>query len=362
MTNKFNDFFANVGPRLSRKILDKLRTDEDFLAAQKTDTFPNSLFLTPVSANEIIKIISRVKTDGAPGPDNIGPKVYKKVKHCIAEPLSYLINLSFTSGNFPSHLKEAVVVPVFKGGDPTDMSNYRPISLLNTISKFYESAVKTRLESFLESQNLISPNQFGFRQGRGTDEAILKLTTTITNFVDNNKKCLAVFLDLAKAFDTVSHKILLKLLRNIGVRGLAMQWFENYFTNRVQNLKIGKVISSDSRTVVCGVPQGTVLAPLFFLIYVNSLCNLNIQGHIISFADDTAVVFAGDSWDEVFALANQEMQVVQSHLDSLLLTLNVKKTKLMTFSALNVVIPDHNSLIIHSCHGLHDCDCPPIER
>ena len=362
MANAFNNFFVSNGPNLAKNILHKLQTTETDLASDEGPNHPDSMFLHPVTADEIIQIITKFKTESASGPDNIGPKIYKLLKHCIADPLAHLINLSFSSGVFPNYLKAATVVPVFKNGPKDCISNFRPISLLNTISKIYEAAMKSRLSSFLENQNLLSPSQYGFRPGRGTNDAILKLTEVITNNVDSNKKCLAVFLDLAKAFDTVSHKILLAKLHKMGVRGLALQWFQSYLRDRKQHVRLGDTSSSNPEDVTYGVPQGTVLAPLLFLIYVNSLCDLNINGSIISFADDTAIVWASDSWEDVFDLATREMEVVQKHLDKLLLSLNTSKTNLMLFSSSNLPDLSHLSFVIHSCTDRQHCNCPLIVR
>ena len=176
--------------------------------------------MDPTDVWEINQIISKLKIDSAPGPDSFTPTLIKLIKSEIVIPLTHIMNLSLESGTFPNLWKEAQVTPVHKNGSKQNPTNYRPISLLAIFSKILEKIVNKRLTSYLETNNLLSKKQFGFRQGKSTEDAVSLLANTVTSYLDENEKCIGIFLDLAKAFDTVATPILLKKLESIGIRGL----------------------------------------------------------------------------------------------------------------------------------------------
>ena len=251
------------------------------------------------------------------------------------------------------------IKPIHKAGDKKLITNYRPISLTNNLGKVLEKLIKKRLMSFLENRDILSKNQFGFRQGRGTHDALFELGKIIHNVIDENQKCIAVFLDLAKCFDTVSHAILFKKLEATGVRGITLEWFKSYLSGRQQCTVVGDGIS-DSTTIRYGIPQGTVLGPVLYLVYANELCNKNLNGKIISFADDTVLLFEGNTWDNVLNLASNELQRVQEWFDRNLLTLNIDKTKFLAFSAKQTELPRNIFLKLHSCQNREQCNCPTV--
>ena len=236
-----------------------------------------------------------------------------------------------------------MICPIYKNGSTTDKTNYRPISLINNFAKVFEKALKIRLQEFLDKYNIISQNQYGFRTKLSTNDAIYKLTNIINRTLHEGRKCITVFLDLAKAFDTVSHSKLIQKLEYIGIRGKVLDVFVSYLTNRTQYVKIGDTLSS-VEIVKAGIPQGTIVAPLIFLIYVNNLCNIHINGQLISYADDTAIVVTGDSWEEVEVGALQDMETILAWLDYNLLSFNATKTKFMTFSIYDSHQPNINEL------------------
>lgn len=286
----------------------------------------------PTDPAEIRSIILSLKTNSAPGWDRITAGFLKQYVLCLAEPIAGICNLSLETGTFPSAFKHAEVCPVFKNGDKSSPSNYRPISLLSTLSKVLEKLVKKRLMKYLEQNDLLNNKQYGFRQGRSTEDAVLTLTSLITSYVDGGYKAIGVFLDLQKAFDTVSIPILITRLENIGVRGIALDWFKDYLTGRTQLVKIDNY-KSDRSFCNYGVPQGSTLGPTLFLVYINELCTMTLPGlDLLMFADDTVLLLHERTWPKVTGLAEKCLSAVTHWLENSLLTLNASKTKFMCFS------------------------------
>lgn len=341
MANFCNDFFVSVGYNMFQKI----KVPPAHVKAG--DLSPYSMFLRPTSRNEIIKHISSLKNSCAPGADQVTSKVAKLLHIHIATPLAHIINLIFRTAKVPKPFKVAIVKPIHKSGDKTDVSNYRPISIINTFAKIFEKCLKDRLVDFFNKNNTISKRQFGFRSGMSTTDAVCELCEKVTNSLDCGKKCLAVFLDLAKAFDTVPHDMLLQVLETYGVRGSVLDVFHDYLRDRSQSVKIGHILS-DPLGIKMGIPQGTVLGPVLFIAYINSLTDISIEnGTVVSYADDTAVVFTGETWESVEGHAVEGISKVKVWLDSFKLSLNVAKTNYIAFSHTSVNRPMYNSLHIH---------------
>lgn len=283
--------------------------------------------------------------------------------------IAHLCNLSIATGRCPAIFKNAVVVPIYKGGGEEAVSNYRPISLLSTISKIIEKVINIRLTSFLENKQLLADNQYGFRSGRNTEDAVVNLSQTVTKALDNGERCLAVFIDLKKAFDTVSIPLLLRKLEDLGIRGNALEWFRDYLSNRSQVVKVSDTFSQ-SLPVDYGIPQGSTLGPTLFLAYINSLCKLQIdKGSILAFADDTALIFWGKSWSEVKEAAETGLRTVMKWLDHNLLTINVPKTKYVCFRISEVtkppsefVIKAHTLLCTKDSKSDTSCICPCLAQ
>ena len=215
----------------------------------------------------------------------------------------HLCNLSLKYGVVPDCLKSARVTPIYKSGSncPRTLLNYRPISILPSLSKLYEKLVHSRLLNYLDRFNLLYPRQYGFRPQHSTMDALQDLSIQLYDNADKNTYTIGVFLDLSKAFDTVNHKILLHKLHHYGIRGNAHKWFTSYLTNRKQCVEINST-KSDWLPISCGVPQGSVLGPLLFLIYINDLHSASAQlTHVtpIMFADDTNVFHAHTNIDIV---------------------------------------------------------------
>jgi len=360
IANRFNNFFADIGIQIAGNI------SKDFHAhLPETPLVNKSMFLTPVSRNEIIKYVNQLKNSNSVGPDGISNIIIKKYHLLFLNPLIYIINLIFSTGVVPDHFKSSIVIPLHKSGSKRDCNNYRPISLTNNFSKIFEKSLKSRIVSFFESNKLLSSRQFGFREGLSTQNAISNLVDNIMANFASNRKCIAVFLDLQKAFDTVPHSILLSKIEKFGLRGTVHDIVSSFLLERTQKTKINDVFSY-TRTVSIGLPQGTVLAPILFLIYINDLVSLPVHGKISAFADDTILLLEGESWAEIEHNCNLDLYMMQSWLTKNLLTLNVKKTKYMCLTPSTATQPNHPlNIRLHAfdCQYFahHPCSCDLFE-
>lgn len=264
----------------------------------------------------------------------------------------------------PSSFKNSTTTPIFKSGDKKRATNFRPITVINNFAKIFEKCLKSRIVNFCNKHNIISPSQFGFRENTSTEKAVYQVAHTVFKCFQDRRKCLTVFLDLAKAFDTVNHDILFNRLENSGIRGMSLSILKDYLTDRMQVVKINNCLS-DPLPVSMGVPQGTVLGPVLFLLYINEIFHIEgLEGEIISYADDTAVLFSSLSWEDTFQKATAGIQLISNWLNKNLLSLNIAKTKFITFSSTNVDQPNNAKIPIHSstCPLLSNCQCPNIEK
>ena len=328
MAEVFNVFFTDIGKQLDKKIPHCKKT-----GATKQYLKPNNLYsflISPTSPLEICNLIKSLDVSKSPGPSPVPVKLLKLVSFELSVPLSLICNASFDEGVFPEQNKIAMVIPSHKNGALDDVNNYRPISLLSVFSKIMEKLMASRLTNFLELHEIIYPNQFGFRAGYSTSHSLISITENIRKSLDNGKFGCGVFIDLKKAFDTVNHDILLTKLENYGIRDEALDWFKSYLINRRQYVHLNGVNSS-TRNISCGVPQGSVLGPILFLLYINDLPNISDKLKFYLYADDTNIYFESKNLKLLERTMNKELDKLYEWLCINRLSLNISKTNFVIF-------------------------------
>uniref|UniRef100_A0A8C6MDJ7 Reverse transcriptase domain-containing protein n=1 Tax=Nothobranchius furzeri TaxID=105023 RepID=A0A8C6MDJ7_NOTFU len=279
-------------------------------------------------------------------------RLLKDIINHIVTPLTYICNLSFCTGVFPSKMKTAKVIPIYKNGSKHLFKNYRPISLLSQFSKILEKLFVTRLDDFVKKCNLLNEQQFGFRSNRSTLMAVMALTEDITTAVEENKYTLGVFIDLSKAFDVIDHTLLLQKLQRYGIRGTAYAWVASYLSERDQFVHINNV-DSRKEFITHGVPQGSILGPKLFIMYINDVCAVLDKVNCLLYADDTSLYCSGDDLNKLVDLVEKELAVLKGWFDRNKLSMNVTKTKFIIFGnrkITNEIIIKINGIVIEQVH------------
>ncbi len=325
IASAFCDYFTNIGHELSNKIPIPNKRFDQYMNVPPTE---NSMFMRPTDLNEISAIIKKLKPKKSTGSDNISSWLIHKLNDYISSPLAILVNKSITDGVFPDKLKIAKIIPIYKAKDKKQFSNYRPISLLSSISKIYEKIIYKRLYFFIEQY--LYNKQFGFRTKHSTIQAVLEFCADTIDSLENKNVTMATFLDLSKAFDTIDHNILLRKLEMYGIRGVALKWFESYLSGRKHFIQYKSTLSM-CQSMLCGVPQGSVLGPLLFIIYTNDLPKCLKNANCILFADDTTIYDTSNDINRLYVSINENLNSLADWFKANKLSLNINKTNYMLF-------------------------------
>ena len=330
-----NDFFSTVGKVYANKVKTEPNKFKKYLSNPNTYSLDT---LQDTTVEEVTKIITSLKSGKSAGDDGIKPGLLKQCCHELKTPITHLMNLSLRNSTVPEKLKLAKVIPIYKKNDRTDPSNYRPISLLSILDKILEKLINKRVTSFLDAHKILYKYQFGFRPNHSTVQAVVEIADNIISEVNQGYLVAGIYMDLSKAFDTVDHKILLYKMEHYGIRGSALQWFKSYLSNRQQFTEVNGV-KSVKQPVEYGVPQGSVLGPLLFLLYVNDISTAT-EGHKTRlFADDSNVFVTSKDPVELKTKMQKVIEDMFRWFSANKLTANTGKTQYSIFCKPNKQVP-----------------------
>lgn len=340
----FNDYFCSIGPSLAASI----NSDFNIHKFGTLISQPNSLYLYPTTINEVVILINGLDIRKSSGPDNIPASFVKTHHQYFAHLITEVFNEIIHTGQYPNCLKLARVVPIFKSGNTKEVSNYRPISCLSVLDKIIEKLLTSRIIEFTRRYNLIYPYQYGFRSGSSTLSACSDLIDNIYDTLDAKRVGAALFIDLKKAFDTIDHRMLTEKLDTLGFRGVTKSLIASYLTDRCQFVAMGDH-KSPPGAVLTGVPQGSNLGPILFLLFVNDMSKLPLKGKLRLFADDTSLFYEASSIEVLQRQIKEDVILLNDFFNTNLLSLNLNKTKYMIFHSTRKRLPPREVLEIHGC-------------
>ena len=331
IANHFNTFFVNIGSR------DNNTDDNGFNEYLGHEQHHNFKFDT-ITNNETIRIITKIKSKHSCGHDSISTALLKQIKTEISPSITLIVNQCLTTGIFPNKLKIAKVVPVFKKGDKDLLNNYRPISMLPSISKIFETVIYNQLYEYLQEHRVITNSQYGFRKKHSTEYTAIELVDRIIEKLDRNKVPFNIYIDLSKAFDMIDHNILLFKLNHYGIRNGALNLLKSYFTGRKQYCHF-RSTDSAMLNIHKGVPQGSILGPLLFILYINDFIYSTDKFDFLMYAGDTTLFSTYDKFESIDDKnietiennINKELSLIVTWLHRNKLLINTTKTKMTIF-------------------------------
>ena len=337
MADCMNDYFCSVGENIDKQLPKGRNHFRQYMSNKIQQTF----FLSATSEQDVLRELKALNPKKAGGPDNLTPRLLKEVAHELYKPLTALFNKSIEEAKFPGGWKFAKVIALFKKGSRFLPENYRPISLLNCFGKIFERIIYNQMVRFINKHNILYIRQFGFRENFSTTLALIDLIDKIQFALDRNEYVIGIFLDIKKAFDSINHDILLQKLEHYGFRGHFQLFMRSYLSNREQYTLINGC-NSEKCSIKYGVPQGSILGPLLFLLFINDLQNATDDAESRLFADDTSAILTDKNLDRLIHRAQSSMLEIQNWFIANRLALSIGKSNFMLFhkKQAHVNIPD----------------------
>ena len=361
VANHFNQFFTKIGKQISESVLPVDKNPEDYIEYGRDIPDLNLQNTTP---EHIQKIIKKMQPKVSLDAQGMSTKMIKLIGNEISSPLSHIFNLSLTSGVFPVKLKMCRVIPIFKSGSKSECDNYRPISLLSSISKILEKIVAQKLIDHLLNNDLLYVHQYGFLPNHSTEHNLLQIVNYISKALNDGNFCIGVFLDLKKAFDVCSHEILLKKLAKMGIRGTSLLWFKNYLAGRSQYVEVNGS-KSDPLEIDISVIQGSTLGPILFLCYINDFFSATSLFSVL-FADDTTCLGQGKNLKDLTKYVNVELQKISNWFRSNKMAVNTAKTKFIVFRTRGKRVDPADCIVLYNNNELGKDENPdlitPVQR
>ncbi|KAL1446819.1 hypothetical protein WDU94_013966 [Cyamophila willieti] len=370
IANEFNDKFVTDITTLknTKETLNKTVNYNNNTNNENRDKFK----INYIGRSQLCKILKEIKMNKGPGYDQIRPKDIKTNLINLQNILVYIINKMIEEAYIPKILKISMITPVFKKGSKNDYSNYRAIGVLSIVEKVLEKHIHNELSKYVEKHDIISSNQHGFRQGKSTTTLLNKYSEDLNDALNNNKYCLTLSLDLKRAYDTIDHTILLETLNKIGLEENTEKLFKNYFQERTQIVKIGKIISSRT-DISCGLVQGGIISPLLFNIYVNDIQTINIKSNILQYADDTLLYYISENKNEIYHKIQEDLNTISIWLNTKDIFLNKDKTIMILFqnpmiarfrqATTEKMVKIHtNKCLNNTTINMNSCQCTKIKH